>query len=528
MPALESQLIISADDRTAAAFASVQEKLSGLESTMAAVGRVSGPVGQLSGAVDRLGNPFAANAATLEANSEAIARHTTIIDNAGAALKAAGGSLVVKMGEAMLAYEGMKVAAEGVGQAMAQAHERMRMDAAGMSPAEIEDADKLSSDLVQQYPSITQSDAMALARNARASFGSYETAKKLLPEIAQSYVIAQAAKPNADPEQIRQDYELLIKGLEIKGVTQDPAAFKKMMEGINKGINAFGDTLKTSDYYEMIKYARQAGITLSTDFMVGVAPAIAQRMRGSSAGRAFADFDAAIVGGNMEHSGFRELLSLGLLTEADVDRTKTGEIKGLKPGHQIAGADLAAVNQYEWEQKYLMPALTRNNIVTPEQISQHLSKFLSNKYAAQLGLIYATQQASIEKDLVMEREAHGGSSAKDFLARDPLLASKALSNTVTNLIAANTPSGNSIARIENVLTKGVQQLGEAARFGKEHDFFSDLKTDLRGLEGAVRLWPVCPGRARLRSERPARLTSRTLIGAKMRCAPTGKRRAARR
>ena len=127
-----------------------------------------------------------------------------------------------------------------------------------------------------------------------------------------------------------------------------------------------------------------------------------------------------------------------------------------------------------------MPALTRNNIVTPEQISEHLSKFLSNKYAAQLGLIYATQQASIEKDLVMEREAHGGSSAKEFLARDPLLASKALSNTVTNLIAANTPSGGSIAGLENALTKGVQEFGEAARFSKEHDFFSDLKTDLEG------------------------------------------------
>ena len=307
---LETQLIISADDRTAAAFASVQSKLAGLQSTMDAVGRLSGPVGQISGAVDRLGNPFAANAAALD---EALARHTSIVDTAGAAMKEASNSLVFKMGEAMVAYEGMKVAAEGVGQAMDQAHERMRMDAAGMTPAEIEDADKLSSDLVQQYPAIQQSDAQALARNARASFGSYETAKELLPEIAQSYVIALAANPKADPDQIRQDYELLIKGLEIKGVTQNSAEFKRMLEGINKGLNAFGDTLKASDYYEMIKYARQAGITLSTDFMVAVAPAIAQRMRGSSAGRAFADFDAAIVGGHMEHSGFRELLSLGLL-----------------------------------------------------------------------------------------------------------------------------------------------------------------------------------------------------------------------
>ena len=45
MPALESQLIISADDRTAAAFASVQEKLSGLESTMAALDQITSSLG---------------------------------------------------------------------------------------------------------------------------------------------------------------------------------------------------------------------------------------------------------------------------------------------------------------------------------------------------------------------------------------------------------------------------------------------------------------------------------------------------
>ena len=387
------------------------------------------------------------------------------------------------MGEAMVAYEGMKVAAEGIGQAMDQAHERMRMGAAGMTPAEIEDADKLSADLVQQYPSITQSDAMALARNARASFGSYETAKELLPEIAQSYVVAQAANPKADPEQIRQDYELLIKGPRDQGRYPKPCRIQaddgRDQQGHQRLWRYPQDfRLLRNDKicppgghhaFDRFHGRRRAGDRAKNARLVG-GPGV----------RRFRRRDRRRQNGA---SGFKELLSLGLLTEADVDRTKTGEIKGLKPGHQIAGAELAATNQYPWEQKYLMPALTQNNILTPEQISEHLSKFLSNKYAAQLGLIYATQQPSIEKDLTMEGEAKGGASAKDFLAHDPLLASKALSNTLTNLIAANTPSGNSIAGLENVVTKGLQQLGEAARFSKEHNFFSDLKTDLEGWKG---------------------------------------------
>ena len=88
-------------------------------------------------------------------------------------------------------------------------------------------------------------------------------------------------------------------------------------------------------------------------------------------------------------------------------------------------------------------------------------------------------------NLTMENEAKGGSSAKDFQAHDPLLASIALANTLTNLIAANTPSGESIAALENFLTKGVQEFGRPARFTKEHDFFSDLKADL---EGWKRVW----------------------------------------
>ena len=187
-----------------------------------------------------------------------------------------------------------------------------------------------------------------MARNARSIVGSDQGAAKLMDDIASLYVVAQGSNINASPEQVTGDLEQLLKGIEMKGATQNPQEFRSMMERIAKGLNAFGDTLKPTDYYEMIKYARQAGLTLSNDFMVGVAPSIAQAMRGSSAGRAFSDFNRAIVGGHMEHAGFKELLSLGLLKEEDVDRTKTGEIKGLKPGHRIAGAEEAAANPYCW------------------------------------------------------------------------------------------------------------------------------------------------------------------------------------
>lgn len=392
MPALETQLIINADDRTAAAFASVRENIDSLQKTIAAVDRTGAPALKNTGAFAAPGAALQEHAEALEASSQAFAKEARAIEVATPALMSQAATLVGSMAGAAAAFAALKLAGEGATQAFDQQHETIRMQTAGMTPEEISDANKLAAETVKQYPSIQQSDALALARNARSIVGSYEDAAKLMGDISSLYVVAQGSNVNSSPEQVTGDLEQLLKGIEIKGATQNPQEFRSMMDEIAKGLNAFGDTLKPDDYYQMIKYSRQAGLTLSDDFMVGVAPSIAQAMRGSSAGRAFSDFNRAIVGGHMEHSGYKELLSLGLLKEEDVDRTKTGEIKGLKPGHHIAGAEVAAANPYRWVQEFAVPALAAQGVTDKEEIAEHIGRFLTNQYAAQLGVIFATQK----------------------------------------------------------------------------------------------------------------------------------------
>ena len=72
MPALESQLVISADDRTAAAFASVQGKLAQLQSTVAAF--------------DRVGLPALANAGAFAGPGAALKEHGDALVAQGKAL----------------------------------------------------------------------------------------------------------------------------------------------------------------------------------------------------------------------------------------------------------------------------------------------------------------------------------------------------------------------------------------------------------------------------------------------------------
>jgi hypothetical protein len=375
LAALESQLIISADDRTAAAFASVQGKLAQLQSTIAAMDKVgSTPALANAGAFAGPGAALAEHAEAVEKQTAAIEAQTKALDSTSASLAKGSDDILTFAAKTLGLYKLLETVQGGVQQAFERQHEATREQAAGMTPAELEDAQKLGGQIAGEYPSIQQSSAMAMARNTRSVFGSYEDAAKFLPELAKLFVVAQATHPHESQEDLTAEFEQLIKGIEIKGATQHPEEFHEMVEGMAKGLNVFGDTLRMFDYYAMIKYAKAAAIGLSPDFMVSVAPSIAQRLRGSTAGRAFTDFDKAIVGGHLEHEGFEELLNLGLLKEEDVDRTKTGEIKGIKPGHHIAGADLAAHNQFEWVQRYAMPALAARNVTDQEDVREHLDR----------------------------------------------------------------------------------------------------------------------------------------------------------
>jgi len=469
MPGLESRLTINADDRTAAAFASVQGRIESLMASVGALDRMggvaaaAGPVTARAGAA--LGGvPLRESDTALKDNTKALDEHTKALNKGSAALPAT--DFLGKLATAIGLMKVLDVASAGVERAFDREHEKVRMKIAGMTPEEIDDSEKLTAQIAKTYPSIPQSEAMGLARNARSVFNNYEDAAKFLPEIASTYVITQASNKKMTPEEVTADLEQLMKATEIKGVTQNPSEFHKMMEGIDKGLSVFGDTLKPFDYFAMVKYAKAAGIGLSTEFMVGVAPSIAQALRGSTAGHAFTAFDKAIVGGHLEQDAIQQLLDLSLLKEEDVIRSKTGAIKGLAPGHYVQGADLAAVDQYEWVQKYLMPSMAANGVAGPEGIRRTIDRIFENQNASYLGLAYATQQSRIEKDLGKERGGHGGDAAKILTEQDPLIGREAMWNSIEGMIARTVPTDF----LEKVfrLSAGIASTTSPASLSGEH------------------------------------------------------------
>jgi hypothetical protein len=405
---IETRAIISAQDQTGATFSQVAQKLKQVENaaqkastTVATATRASALAGSI-------------NDKTLLAS--------------GAALRAAGLESFVT--GAATALAGGAAAHEMIRAGSERVHETLRMQAAGMSADELKRATLDAAKIATEFPSIKQTDVMHMLRNARSIVGGYEEAAEIIEDMSKLRVVTQAARPGAD---VTEELDLLLKGIEIKGATQDRKQFHEYMNGIARGINAFGDTLKPYQYYEMFKYGRLATPGLSEKFILSVAPTLAQEMGGSSFGKAVSGLNQALIGGVMKHSSLQDMQSLGLIANEDLLYTKTGEAKGLKPGRHVKGWEVAQNNPYEWVQQFYLPALKAAGAVTKDAIYERISRDFQNATVAQLIGILATQSQRIEKDAELVSKAKGLESAKEFQEKDPREAWNSLKNSLDNL-----------------------------------------------------------------------------------------------
>jgi hypothetical protein len=223
MAALESQLIISADDRTAAAFASVQAKLAQLQSTIAAVDRVASPALANAGA-------FAGPGAALAEHAEAVKQAEKAAASGAASFASAAGGAVDSLLSVVGTLTLATAAFGGAKQAFDQAHEGVRAQAADMTPEEVKEGQEISAKLTEEHPSVPPSDVMNMLRNARAIVGTFDEAKAVMPDLMKLFVVAQGANVQAAPEELARDFDQLVKGLEIKGVTMHPEQFHAYME----------------------------------------------------------------------------------------------------------------------------------------------------------------------------------------------------------------------------------------------------------------------------------------------------------
>jgi len=367
-------------------------------------------------------------------------------------------------------------------------HEAARSRAAGLTEAEIRENAELAADLTRRYPTIGLASGMHALRNFRSVVGSAEEAGHIADPLFKMRYVVEAAHPGRILED---DFDKLIKGLEIKGVTQDMDRFRDYIQGMTQALNTFGDTLKASDYYEMFKYGRQATQTLERDYMLQVAPTLAQELGGQGAGNAHASFHAGFIGGRMKASAIQQLEEMGLVGDPSkiIRHPQNHRILGAQAGFLKESA-LAARNPYEWVQTVLLPALKAKVGDDPEKIQEVISGLASNRVAGQFLAILATQQSRIEKDKRLVKNAPGLESYEVY-QKDPLVAWKGMTAQLDNLLAvASRPAVTQAAGALQAIAGGLASLAEVS---KEHPLASSAAVGAAGVGGLLGTYKLLSG-----------------------------------
>lgn len=457
---MEARAVITADDKTGPAFKSIEDRINGLSKQVKAIQSVGRNVSRVSGEVARVSQYVS------RVNGEILSSPNS-----------RGRAPDLNLSQRAIAGAGSLVAAAPIVRAMGREggtylHEKLRGVSAGMTPQEVAESEDLSARLSSKFKVFTQADVMHALRNARAVTGSFEEASSIIEPWLKLSIVARAASPHAKPEEIAEEFDSLLKGMEELGVTMDPKKFKDYIDLIAQGLNAFGDTLKPNDIFKMIQYGRQASPMLSKEFMLGIAPALGQEMRGQSFGNAVSGFNRAIVGGSMNHNAIEEMVKLGLVnTEKDANGnykylsvTKTGSIKGIKPGG-VKGWDVAQADPFKWTHDFLQPAMVSHGITSAQEQSAILSNMFT-RVVAQLVSIMLTQAPKILKNEGMVHDAMNTKSADMLLKNDLDTAETAIKTQIEQLATAlSKPFLEPATKVLNILSDGLSAMALRA----EHD-----------------------------------------------------------
>ncbi len=337
--------------------------------------------------------------------------------------------------------------------------ERVRMAAAGIGAPEIEAAQSQAVALVAQYRNIHLAHAMETYKELRSVLLNPKEAPEMLPAA----VAAKSAMNAIDKTgEMASGLQFAVKGAEVMGLAQDPERFRKYLDAFIRAQQVMGKTITPEQQYDMAKYMRASGASLSDRFKTTTAVSLGQELGGSSTGKAIDQFIKQMVGGfqGQQHAAAKEFVALGLASKDDFETTKNGEIKGMKHGHKVKGADLAATDPDKWVYQYLLPALEKAGIKDPQDQINEIRRLFPAGTAADLVAKMITQRQSYENHAKLYEAAQGLGANKTNLT-DPAVALNSLTTALSNFGAVLTsPVMKNAADVMNWMG---EQIGAATK-----------------------------------------------------------------
>jgi hypothetical protein len=490
MAVLESKLVIGATDETGGAFAKIQEHIAKLDKQvatfdklMAATRKVAGANDPMIAGIDRAAKSLAEERAAADALARAmslgvgsaeemaavqgrLARETSAATRAMAAqgaeaahtsrkIKSAresvpkgGGFGGMGMGAGVAAmagvlvpfeaYEGGKKALEASAD-LEQLKLRVR-EVSGGDKTESSFAEQLAADVAQKYPAISQAKALdtylELRGNAANQNGgiNQETARRNLMTVSQAQTAAVAIGTEITPE----DAQNLLKAVEGSGRAGDPTAVGKMFDSYIRAKQVFGSAIDSDKIRDYVQNAKSANFGIGEQEFFWQDIVRMTEGNASRLGNETAQTMQTLLGGHAKMQTAQWLTNIGL---AD-GFTKSGGGNATITG--LHGADTLQLDNIDWVNQYLVPALKTHGYLTESVLKQKED-------------LLRKDSPGMSEEAIKER-------AMDAAIADAAMKSGART-TVTDLLthgAVNTPLINRDVQ----QMKGASGMGAAADVGK--------------------------------------------------------------
>jgi len=342
-----------------------------------------------------------------------------------------------------------------------------RMQQMGMTPQDMQDAQRAAWSASKATPTSSPTDALDAIMHLRMVFGHTADALQNLPTILRMEGVLSNAGLRGD-----QSYEIA-KSLEMIGATKTPAMFAEYADAITKGIIAAGGKVTAQDYLSAIKYGRTAAQGWDKSFIEYYLPTLIQEMksRGGSGGASggpgnpLMSMYGAVVQGTVPQKALKVWDSLGLIDQSKVVWTKSHMMRGLEPGG-IKGWQEFMSNPFQWTQQYLLPALVQAGYTTHAQQLQAISYLFPNRTAGFVATQMTEQAWKFERDRRLIENTKGINNYAQVMQMSPQMQEEALHKRFE---ALRTIVGLQLIPILlNVLPPLISFLQKIVNFGREH------------------------------------------------------------
>jgi hypothetical protein len=226
-------------------------------------------------------------------------------------------------------------------------------------------AEALAAEIAAKYPAITQAKALdtyiELRGNAANQNGSInqETARRNLLTVAQAQTAALAIGQEITPE----DAQNLLKAVEGSGRAGDPTAVGKMFDSYIRAKQVFGSAIDSSKIRDYVQNAKGANFGIGEEQFFWQNIVRMTEGNASRLGNETAQTLQTLVGGHATKQTAKWLVDMGLATGFTPQGGGAATINGL------SGSDTLQVNQLDWANQYLLPALLKHGVLSDENIN---------------------------------------------------------------------------------------------------------------------------------------------------------------